>query len=98
MIHGDGQGVSLSSRRQPDAQLNHRWSLNMTHAQQDQPRTPIRLREPARRLRKSIETVKVTEPKAANSCDSIYLWWKANGVNPDRSGAEPHGQLDADTV
>jgi hypothetical protein len=41
MIHGDEQGVSLSSHRQPDAQLNRRWSLNMTHEQQKQPRTPF---------------------------------------------------------
>jgi len=66
--------------------------------QKDQPRTPIRLREPARRLHRSIAAVKVPEPKVANPCDSIYLWWKANGVNPDRSGAAPHGQVDVDAV
>jgi len=66
--------------------------------QKDQPRTPIRLRGSVRTLPRSIATVKVSEPKVANSCESIYLWWKANGVNPDRSGAAPHGQLDADTV
>lgn len=66
--------------------------------QKDQPRTPIRLRGTARTLPRSIAAVKVPEPKVANPCDSIYLWWKANGVNPDRSGAAPHGQVDADTV
>lgn len=98
MIHGDEADVSLSSRRQPDAESNHlRWSLNMT-TQKDQPRTPIRLREPARTVPRSIGTVKVPEPKVANPCESIYLWWKANGVNPDRSGTAPHGQVNADVV
>jgi hypothetical protein len=70
----------------------------MTHAKQDQPRTPIRLRGSARTLPRSIGTVKEPELKVANACESIYQWWKANGVNPDRFGAAPHGQVDADAV
>jgi hypothetical protein len=70
----------------------------MTHAKQDQPSTPIRLREPARRLHRSIEVVKNPELKVANACESIYQWWKANGVNPDRLGAAPLGQVDTDCL
>lgn len=57
--------------------------------QKEEPSTSIRAKGTEKQLPVPRVPEKEYKPNAANSCESIYRWWKANGVNPDRSGTTP---------